>query len=211
MLVILISLATIGVCVFCAVTSVAALFIFGGILVKFSELRKLSIEDVDLILKDQQELYSQEELSELREYREYLLEQKQMRIEEEKRARRLKTIICPKCDGLNDAINTKCKYCDYQFKESDYYSKEKPDQGESGESADPINAPIGRLLLGLLFSCGGIGSIIYGNNMNNSVEAQWDSFWNNGSTDPGTTWIIIGAAAVVVGIIMLMSAFLSNE
>ena len=30
MLVILISLATIGVCVFCAVTSVAALFIFRG-------------------------------------------------------------------------------------------------------------------------------------------------------------------------------------
>ena len=34
MLVILISLATIGVCVFCAVTSVAALFIFGGKVMK---------------------------------------------------------------------------------------------------------------------------------------------------------------------------------
>ncbi len=177
---------------------------------KFSELRKLSVEDVDLILRDQQDLYSQEEISELREYREYLLEQERMKKEDEKRARKLETIVCPKCDGLNDAKNTKCRYCDYPFKESDYYSKEESKE-DSDESTDSLNAPIGRLLFGLLFSGGGVGGIVYGCNMNNSVEAQWDSFWNNGSTDPGTAWIIIGAAAAVLGIIMLMSAFLSKE
>ncbi len=178
---------------------------------KFSELRKFSIEDVDLILKDQLDLYSSEEIKELKEYRDYLLEQEQKRQEDEKQSRRLTTLVCPKCDGLNDAINNRCIYCDYQFKESDYYAKKSIHKDEPEEATDSINAPVGQLLFGLLFSGGGVGSIIYGCNMNNSVEAQWDSFWNNGSTDPGTIWIILGAVAAVIGFIMLFSTFLSKD
>ena len=181
---------------------------------KFSEMKSLSIDDIDLILRDQQDLYSQEELAELTEYREYLIKQKQEQMQEQKRIekenRRLNTVICPKCDGPNECSNVKCVYCDYTFKEDDYYAKEEPVANEEYTS-HATTIPFGRLLGGFLFSGGGIWSIISGCNANNSIEAQWDSIWNNGSTDPGTTSIILGAAAVVVGIVMFMSAFLSKD
>lgn len=174
------------------------------------ELTKLSINDIDLILRDQTDLYTPEEIDELTQWKQYLIQQEERAQKEEQNQRRLKVIKCPKCDGPNDSANTYCMYCGYQFKESDYYTKEESHE-DTEDSLSSTNAPIGRLLGGFLFTGGGVASIVYGNAMNNSIESQWNALWNNGSTDPGTIWIIIGVAVAVVGLIMLVSAFFTGE
>lgn len=49
------------------------------------ELKNLSLDDIEIILQDQQDLYSQDELEEIRAQRNYLLELKQKARETEKR------------------------------------------------------------------------------------------------------------------------------
>lgn len=59
-------------------------------------------------------------------------------------------------------------------------------------------------ILGILLLVAGVISAIYGNSMNNSVEAQLSSLFSSGTTDPGTTWIIIGVVAIVLGLILVV-------
>ena len=47
-------------------------------------------------------------------------------------------------------------------------------------------------------------SIIYGAELNNSVEAQLEAIFSTGSTDPGTVWIIIGAVLAFGGVALVM-------
>jgi DNA-directed RNA polymerase subunit RPC12/RpoP len=58
-------------------------------------------------------------------------------------------------------------------------------------------------IFGVIFVLSGIGSIIYGVNLNNNLASQLKSLWNSGSTNPGTTYIIIGVIAIIVGLIMI--------
>ncbi|MGI6192982.1 MAG: DUF3185 family protein [Christensenellales bacterium] len=50
---------------------------------------------------------------------------------------------------------------------------------------------------------GGISAII-GFVQNNSLEAQVASMFTRGVVNPGTTWIIIGVIAVVIGIVLMV-------
>ena len=58
--------------------------------------------------------------------------------------------------------------------------------------------------LGILFILAGAGGIVYGVMQNNDVEAQMTSLFSEGQTDPGTIYIIIGAAAVLLGLIFII-------
>ena len=156
----------------------------------FRKWNDLSLEDVDLILNDQKDLYTTQELAELREYRKHLVYNKRMGQSD--------AIPCPKCDGPNAISNTKCEFCGHILNEESVPSPKS-------------DTSLGRLIFGFLFTGGGVFSVIHGNNLNNSVEAQWESYWNDGMTDPGTAWIIIGAALGIVGIIMLISAFFHHD
>ncbi|MBQ1377734.1 MAG: zinc-ribbon domain-containing protein, partial [Lachnospiraceae bacterium] len=49
----------------------------------------------------------------------------------------------------------------------------------------------------------GIAAVIYGFMLNNSFEAQFSYFFDTGSVDPGTVWIIGGVIALVLGIVLL--------
>lgn len=57
----------------------------------------------------------------------------------------------------------------------------------------------GAILLSL-----GLGSLIYGVHLNNSVEAQLNALFSSGNVDPGTGWIVAGIIALVVGIAFLV-------
>lgn len=59
------------------------------------------------------------------------------------------------------------------------------------------------IVFGVAFIVLGIISTIYGINLNNSLEAQLSAFFKSGSTNPGTIWIIVGATAIVIGLILL--------
>lgn len=67
------------------------------------------------------------------------------------------------------------------------------------------------IIVGILLLIGGAGLAIYGNNLNNSFEAQWDALWNNGTTDPGSSYIIIGIIIAVIGLILLLYALLKSD
>ncbi len=63
---------------------------------------------------------------------------------------------------------------------------------------------MGMIVLGIIFMIGGAISFIYGSSMNNSYEAQWNSFFNSGTKDPGSMFTLIGAFAVILGVIFVV-------
>ena len=78
------------------------------------ELNTYSIEELELIISTQVDLYSAEEMVLLKQRlntltKEYIKDH----IPEE--------IICPKCDQLNPFQNDVCEYCGYTFDKAQYY------------------------------------------------------------------------------------------
>lgn len=59
-------------------------------------------------------------------------------------------------------------------------------------------------LLGILLLLVGAGLAVYGYSLNNSVEAQLESLFTNGSTNPGTIFIIVGIIVAVLGIVFII-------
>jgi predicted nucleic acid-binding Zn ribbon protein len=84
------------------------------------ELNSLSIENIKLILVDQQNLYTPEEISQLQERLQYLIN-RQDKTEQQPKTKP-KQFNCPKCGAPNKSVNTICPYCGYKFKDSDYYN-----------------------------------------------------------------------------------------
>ena len=64
----------------------------------------------------------------------------------------------------------------------------------------------GIILIILGFVCFGVGM-----EQNNDMEAQLESFFESGRTNPGDTLIIIGIALVVLGIIFLIIGLVSKN
>ncbi|MGI6151088.1 MAG: DUF3185 family protein [Christensenellales bacterium] len=58
-------------------------------------------------------------------------------------------------------------------------------------------------IFGIILAVLGAGSLIFGFVQNNSLEAQFTSFISSGTVNPGTTWIIIGVIAVILGIVLM--------
>lgn len=176
----------------------------------FEELKKLSVEDITLILQDQADLYSEEELAELKEWQQILSGNRNTHRSNAKPL----TIKCPKCDGPNHSANTRCVYCDYTFHKWDYEQEYTvaPHQIETRSTDGARHSfPIIRTLLGITLSGGGIWSIVYGCDLNNSYLEQFEHFWNHGSRDPGTAWIVMGVFATIMGLALLGSALFSRD
>ncbi len=62
------------------------------------------------------------------------------------------------------------------------------------------------LVLSIILIVAGAGSLIFGYTQNNSLERQLETLFSTGNSNPGTTWIIIGAIAAVVGVILLIAS-----
>lgn len=59
-------------------------------------------------------------------------------------------------------------------------------------------------IAGIILALLGAVSCVYGITQNNSFESQLGSLLSSGSTNPGTTFIVIGAVAAVIGIVLLI-------
>lgn len=57
------------------------------------------------------------------------------------------------------------------------------------------------LILGIILICAGAASYIYGEQINNNIGMQLESFFNTGSTNPGSIYVTIGIVAAVIGLI----------
>lgn len=58
------------------------------------------------------------------------------------------------------------------------------------------------IIIGVILAIAGIVSTIYGFFQNNSIDAQMESLFSTGSTNPGTIFIILGIVAIVLGAVL---------
>lgn len=59
--------------------------------------------------------------------------------------------------------------------------------------------------VGIILTILGAIGCICGVTQNNSFEAQFNSFFSSGHTNPGTVFIVVGAIVAVVGIVLLVA------
>ena len=67
------------------------------------------------------------------------------------------------------------------------------------------------IVFGLTLLIAGILSLIYGININNNLVHQLNSLFSSGSTNPGTTYIILGVTGIIIGIIMVIVGILKQK
>lgn len=58
------------------------------------------------------------------------------------------------------------------------------------------------IILGIILICAGAASYIYGEQLNNNIGMQLESFFNTGSTNPGSIYVTIGIVVAVIGLII---------
>ena len=60
------------------------------------------------------------------------------------------------------------------------------------------------IIIGIILIIAGIASAIHGNTLNNNFEAQLLYALEKGEINPGNTWIYIGIAVAIIGLILLL-------
>lgn len=91
------------------------------------EIEQYSIDDLELIIETQEDLYSEQEMSELKS----LLREKQ-EIEKQKKLLKMPKIIkCQKCDGPNDFQNDTCVFCGNKLDKNKYLNGEYEEDAEN--------------------------------------------------------------------------------
>jgi hypothetical protein len=66
-------------------------------------------------------------------------------------------------------------------------------------------------IAGILMILLGSGSLFFGYQQNNSLEAQWNSLMGTGVINPGTPFMIGGTILVAIGIILLIFGLMKNN
>ena len=161
------------------------------------ELMKLSLEEVDLILRDQLADYTEEEIEELRHWKAYLLNKEKN--EQKNTPPAMKK--CPRCEAPNNLKAGKCRFCG-----DDWAVNEERQRDEDAEFSNLIRNIIG--CAGLIV---GAVSTIYGYALNNDAGYRWDTFWETGNTDPGEPFIVAGIICMAVGVLALLPKILGNK
>ena len=78
-------------------------------------------------------------------------------------------------------------------------------EGVTGEKSDFILAGA------IACIAAGAGSAIYGNHLNNDLDAQLEAIWNNGTKNPGDLWLILGGIVAVIGLVLLVSKLIQRK
>ncbi len=126
-------------------------------MVSKQELNNLTKDDIELILSDQKELYSEEEILIIEETHKLLIEKEIL----DKINSRPEEISCPKCDGTNSSKSDKCQYCEYIFKDHDSIITNEKYDTDISEESDSNNSislyviafllPIIGIIMGLIY------------------------------------------------------------
>ena len=61
-----------------------------------------------------------------------------------------------------------------------------------------------RIVIGIIFILTGGSCWMYGDSLNNDYETQIRSVWNEGKTNPGSIFVIIGIIVVIIGAILIL-------
>lgn len=60
------------------------------------------------------------------------------------------------------------------------------------------------IVIGIIFILTGGSCWMYGDSLNNDYETQIRSVWNEGKTNPGSIFVIIGIIVVIIGAILIL-------
>ena len=112
----------------------------------YDEIKDYSVEDLHLIITTQQDLYTEDEMAQLKELLdkkadEVIQEQlRQKALEEEKRKelerkRATLPLACPKCDGPNKRTEEICIFCGAKLDKNLLYEKDLPENSSSSQSS----------------------------------------------------------------------------
>ena len=66
------------------------------------------------------------------------------------------------------------------------------------------------ILFGIIIMLGGGGLIIYGNHLNDNFKSQVESIFTSGTTNPGNAWIIAGAVALLIGLLLTITGIVNT-
>jgi len=67
------------------------------------------------------------------------------------------------------------------------------------------------LILGAIILILGGGLAVHGLSLNQNFEAQLNAIFENGATNPGNVWLIIGIIVAVLGIAAIVFAILKKK
>ena len=85
------------------------------------EIEHYSIDELELISETQENLYSEEEMKEIRALLQEKINKEKARRETFIKERLPDIINCSKCDGPNEFANEVCKYCGSRLEKKAYY------------------------------------------------------------------------------------------
>lgn len=113
--------------------------------------------------------------------------------------------VCKRCGGLIEEGTNYCPNCGTPYGETRSYNNEDTEILE--ETSVSNNGHTGMRIWGILFMIAGGALSSYGSSLNNSLEAQLNSFLSSGAKNPGTVWITFGVLSIVLGLVLLIAGF----
>ena len=159
------------------------------------ECEKYSIEELELIVETQQDLYTEEEMKCLIE----ILSQKREFAEIERIKNLPKEIKCPKCDMISSIESERCPYCEFEFGKNKYqYAAENSNNSDfdDDKSNDESNSNIVGYIFSFIIPL--VGFILGANLMSKDSEDE---------KSQGITCIVIGIVSVIVSAIILLITY----
>lgn len=98
-----------------------------------NEIQKYTDEELDLIISSQQELYSEDEMQQLRALQSARKKKRQEEYQAKVLSRLPDVIKCEKCDGPNPFSNETCDFCGHKLDKAKYYTDEYYEMAEESE------------------------------------------------------------------------------
>lgn len=104
------------------------------------EIKNYTDDELELIISTQKELYSEEEMEQLKALQAERKRIKREEYEAKVLSRLPETINCEKCDGPNPFSNKVCDYCGHKLDKAKYYTDEYYEwEEDSKETDEPSN------------------------------------------------------------------------
>ena len=156
------------------------------------EIKNYSIDDLELIIETQKDLYSDEELSIMKSMVKNKKIEEDLELQEKIKSCLPSTIICEKCDAPNNFENDICEFCEAKIEKSKYYSKEYFEQQEDVTFDDSKSSYTFHYLAAILIPLIGFitGAIMIAND---DDEKRFC----------GKTCIILGVVSIVLSTIII--------
>ena len=67
------------------------------------------------------------------------------------------------------------------------------------------------IAFGIILAILGTVGLVCGTSMNNNMSMQMESLFSNGTTNPGSMFVVLGAIALILGIILFIAGIAKRK